>query len=127
MTQRDTQSGFSAVELLISLFIAVAFIAAGYQLYAVVIKDGADARYRAEASNIAYAKLRLYAAQATNPCTEVTPSPTPELPADTLPNGDITADITCPYGIGNPTSKVVVAVQYGSPQHKVVHALYVTN
>ena len=126
MTTHQKQAGFSAVELLISLFIAVAFMGAGYQLYAIAVKDGGDARLRAKANDIAYEKLRAYAPQATKPCTTVTPSPTPTLPnATDLPAASITVSITCPY-TSSQTSKVSVTVRYDTPQKEVTHALFVT-
>jgi Tfp pilus assembly protein PilE len=128
MMRSSTQHGFSAVELLISMFIAVAFIGAGYQLYSVIIKDGLDARLRSTASNIAYSNLRFYAPQATNPCTSVTPNPTPTAPtANQLPNGSITVTIDCPYGVGDQTSRILVSVKYGTPQQEVIHEIYASN
>ncbi len=127
--QTNLQAGFSAIELLITLFITAAFLGTGYQLYSVIIKDGGDTRMRASASNIAYNALQKYSTQATNPCAAVTPSPTPTLPAGHgLSSAAISVVISCPFGIGNSaTSKVSVSVTYGTPQQKVVHALYVTN
>ena len=52
MNHQSNQSGFTAVELLITLFIAVAFIATGYQLYTAILKDSAETRNQANASNI---------------------------------------------------------------------------
>lgn len=126
MIKKQSQSGFSAVELLISLFIAVAFVGAGYQLYAVIIKDGGEARLRAVANDIAYEKLRTYSTQVTNPCSVVTPTPTPALPNPSgLSNASLTVTISCPYGITDPTSKISVTVLYGTPQQEVTHALFV--
>lgn len=122
------QSGFSAVELLITLFIAVAFIATGYQLYSIIINDGGDVRARARASNIAYDNLRRYTPQATDPCSVFTPTPAPSIPANSgLSNASITVTVTCPYGstTGMNLTKVQVRVQYGSPQKEVVHAIFV--
>lgn len=123
------QAGFSAVELLITLFVAAAFIITGYQLYSIVIKDGSDARRQAKASNVAYQALRTYAAQATNPCTVVTPSPAPTIPSGSgLPNPAITVTFSCPYGASNTAiSKVAVKVTYDSPQKEVDHAIFVSN
>jgi len=122
-----TQSGFSAIELLITLFIAAAFLATGYQLYSVVIKSGVTARSRSLASNLAYSNLRQYAAEATNPCTVVTPTPTPTIPTSYgLTNAAITVTFSCPYGATSPTSKLQVTVTYGTGG-EVDHALLVTN
>lgn len=124
---RVKQAGFSAVELLITLFVAATFIAAGYQLYTVIIQNGGEARARARASNIAYDNLRRYTKQAVNPCAVVTPTPTPTIPADSsLSNATITVTIDCPYGVGTTVTKVSVSVKYNSPQQEVVHAVFVS-
>lgn len=128
MKKIDTQAGFSAVELLISMFVAVAFIGAGYQLYAVIVKDGSDARDQARASAIAYENLRTYSSQATALCTVISPS-SPVIPS-TGPTGLQSASmeirLTCPYGTSDPTTKVSVRVLYGNPQKEVTHATFVT-
>jgi hypothetical protein len=130
MTKQQTQSGFSAIELLISLFIAVAFVGAGYQLYSVIIKDGGDARLRARANNIAYDNLRAYTPQATNPCTTPAPSPAPTQPPATgdygLPSASISVTFSCPYGGADSTTKLSVQVLYGTPQQEVTHAIFIT-
>jgi prepilin-type N-terminal cleavage/methylation domain-containing protein len=125
---RLSQSGFSAVELLITLFIAAAFVATGYQLYSVIIQNSESAREKAKASNIAYDNLRRYAPQATNPCSTATPSPTPTIPSGSnLPNASISVVISCPYGTSLGLSKVTATVTYGNPQESVIHALFVND
>lgn len=127
-TYHSLQSGFSAVELLITLFIAVAFIATGYQLYTIIIKTSGDDRARAKASNIAYDNLRRYSPQATNPCSSLTPSPTPTIPGNSgLAAASITITFSCPYGTSLGLTKVEASVKYGSPEQEVVHALYVSS
>jgi Tfp pilus assembly protein PilE len=128
MTRPNSQSGFSAVELLITLFIAVAFIATGYQLYTIVIKDGGESRARAKASNIAYDNLRKYSSLVTNPCTATSsPSPTPTIPAGSgLTATTLTVTFSCPYGTSSAVTEVKVQLLYGSPQQEVAHAMYVT-
>lgn len=122
------QQGFSAVELLITLFVGAAFIATGYQVYSLIIQNSSDARARAKASSIAYDVLRTYSPQATNPCSVVTPTPTPTIPAGSeLSHPTIAVSITCPYGTLSATSKVQVTVTFGdAPQQEIVHATYVT-
>lgn len=128
ISRTSQQSGFSAVELLITLFVGAAFIATGYQLYSVIIQSSGDARFRAKASNIAYENLRRYSPQATNPCSAVTPTPTPTVDAASgLSNPVMTVTISCPYGTSSGTSKVQVSLTYGSPQQEVAHAIYITN
>jgi Tfp pilus assembly protein PilE len=123
----QSEAGFSTVELLITLFVAAAFITTGYQLYSVIISNGGQARLRATADNDAYVALRRYSPQATTPCTAVTPTPTPTVAAsDNLPNATISVTFSCPYGTTSSTTKVEVALLYGTPQEEVAHALYVT-
>lgn len=125
---RKREQGFSAIELLITLFVGVAFVATGYQIYTIVIKNNGDARARAKASNIAYDMLRKYGAQATNPCTTVTPSPAPTIPSDSgLSSAAATVTISCPFGGLSGTSKVTARITYGNPQQEVNHATYITN
>jgi prepilin-type N-terminal cleavage/methylation domain-containing protein len=125
------QAGFSAVELLITLFIAAVFVSTGYQLYSVVIKNGSETNQRAIASGIAYENLRRYAPKSTNPCTPLAPSPTPTIPTGTnLPNAAIAVTYSCPYGSGGTgglVTRVAVSVTYGNPQQEVVHAIFVSN
>ena len=45
-------NGFTAVELLITLFVASIFLFTGYQLYAQVIRDGQEAANLSEMSNV---------------------------------------------------------------------------
>lgn len=123
---RANQSGLSAIELLITLFVAAAFIATGYQLYAAIIQSSGEARFRARASNLAYDYLRQYSAQVTNPCTTVTPSPTPTIPSNSgLSRAAVSVVISCPFGTSAQTSKVSVVITYGDPQQEVDHATYV--
>ena len=127
----SSQSGFSAIELLISLFIAVAFIGAGYQLYAIIVKDGGDARLRARAENLAYEALRTYSPQAATPCNDtIQPNPSPTLPAATaangLPNATISVIFSCPYGTADRTSEILVRIRYGTPQKEITHASFIT-
>jgi prepilin-type N-terminal cleavage/methylation domain-containing protein len=120
------QSGFSAVELLITLFVAAAFLATGYQLYYSAINASGESRMRAIASNIAYDKLRFYAAKVTDPCAAITASPTPTIPAGSgLGSAAISVVTACPFGSTH-TSRVTVTVTYGSPQQEVSHVIYAT-
>jgi Tfp pilus assembly protein PilV len=126
---KQTSSGFSAVELLVTIFVAVAFVATGYQLYSVIIRNSADARMRSRASNVAYEILRLQTLNvAPDTCAASTPSAT--LPADHgIQNASVTVAITCPFGTSSKTSEVEVSLRYGTktPQEEVVHAVYAKN
>jgi Tfp pilus assembly protein PilV len=125
----NLSNGFSAIELLITLFIASAFLISGYQLYAVVIKDSGNARMLARAANISEDYLNQYKSRATNPCIVVQPLPTNyDITVDGLPNATVTVTITCPYAATATVSKISVTIKYGndSPQKEVVNATLVS-
>ena len=67
------QGGFSAVELLITLFVAAGFLVAAYQLYNVILSDGGATHQRASIANVAYDYLRQYEANAPHICAANTP------------------------------------------------------
>lgn len=132
MIHTPSQQGFSAVELLITLFVAVAFIATGYQLYSTIVKDGGEARFRARASNLAYDNLRR--ASDTNPtCSATDIVSYPTVPSGSgLDSPEIIQTISDPQGCNGSTwkdrvMKVEITVKYGPTSNKqeVTHAVYV--
>jgi len=125
-TQRNDE-GFSTVELLISLFVAAAFIATAFQLFSIVVGDSNAARLRSRASNIAYENLRLYSATAKTGgvCAPAPANITPAAPSD-LPLATITISFSCPYGNSSKTSRIKVTVNYNTTEDVVEEALDVT-
>lgn len=119
-------SGFTIVELMVSLFVAVIFLTAGHQMYNVIVQDSGEARQRAKANNIAYNTLRQYADSAPGACTpgtavnniQITPDP------DGLTNVRHTVTYDCPQSTLPRLTRVVVRVTYGADQQEVVHAMY---
>jgi prepilin-type N-terminal cleavage/methylation domain-containing protein len=130
MAGHGLQQGFSAVELLITLFVAAAFLVTGYQLYYSVIERSGQARLRSIATNVAYDNLRFYAAKVTAPCTSTSnPTPTPTIPANSgLGDASITVSLTCPFGTSNNITTVTVQVGYGPASDKefTEHKIYAT-
>jgi Tfp pilus assembly protein PilE len=125
MIGRQEQSGFTAVELLITLFVAAAFLIAGYQLFNVVIKDGGQARAESTAGNVAYDYLRRYAPEATNPCTAGTVLNNADVTVDGLSNAKITVAISCPPGYGTTgLSKVEATITYNTPQQTAKYSTF---
>jgi prepilin-type N-terminal cleavage/methylation domain-containing protein len=120
------EQGFSAIELMIALFIAATFIFTGYQLFSVVIQDGNVARLRSRAGNVAYENLQKYSPSTTAPCTALS-SVNPAAPTD-LPAATVTVSFSCPYGTASNTSRVQAVVSYGfeTPQQTVTEVLYVS-
>lgn len=131
MKSNQSQSGFSAVELLITLFVAAAFFIAGYQLYSLIIKDGGQTRAESRASNVAYDYLRRYSASASSPCAASTPVNNQSISVSGLSAVTITVAISCPYSSTSGTndatsvSKVEVTINFNSPQKTVRYATYV--
>jgi prepilin-type N-terminal cleavage/methylation domain-containing protein len=74
----SNQTGFTAVELMITLFIASIFLLAGYQLYAQVTSDGAEAEASVRVSNVIQERLRKdmadFKAAAPSGCNLSTPT-----------------------------------------------------
>jgi len=99
-------NGFSAVELLITLFIAAAFLISGFQLYAVVIKDGGEVRMSARAANAATDYLQRYKSNVAvkNPCESSTPLSDSAISVTGLSNTTVSVAITCPYAAASPTA-----------------------
>ncbi len=122
---RQSESGLTAIELLVTLFVAAAFLIAGYQLFSVIIKDGGDTRAESRASNIAYDYLRQYVDSASNPCVASQPLPETAINISGLADPKITINITCPQLDAPAISKVTASLAYGSPSKTVEYATYV--
>lgn len=128
MITSDTESGFTVVELLISIVVGLLFIISANQLYGAVLEDTGNARERAIASNLSYLNLKSYATFASSPCVAYTPSPQPTVPANSgLSSATAEVTITCPYSqpSAQNISKVNSIIRYGNPQKEVTHATYV--
>jgi len=61
MKQKNHEHGFSTVELLVTLFVVVAFLVIFYQMFVFINKLSTDGYQKAIASNMAYENLRMYA------------------------------------------------------------------
>lgn len=125
LTARAAQAGFTAVELLVTLFVAAAFLIAGYQLFNVVMQDGGETRAQAAAANVAYSYLRQYSDSATNPCAPTTPVVNEEVTVDTLKDVTVSVAIECTQNDTPSLSKVTVIINYNTPQKTLTYSTYV--
>lgn len=128
------KKGFTAVELLITLFIAAVFLFAGYQLYTQVIRDSKDADKIAKLSNVTYQKMRESASQITTAypsgCAAASQSTTTN--TETVSGvGSVTFTkiISCPAGTTPPLSdlflvKIQAAYSDSGNAKTVEHATY---
>ncbi len=136
MKKTNKQPGFTTVELLVTLFVAAAFLMSGYQLYAMIIKNNGEASARAKAVSLAYKYLQRYKADDISVpkiCAEATlTSPfLTDIDKAGLSNPSISIFINCPYSTASDStrsiSKLTVTVSYnyaGTPQ-QVTNATYV--
>jgi prepilin-type N-terminal cleavage/methylation domain-containing protein len=111
-----TNAGFTAVELLITLFVAALFLAAGYTLYDTILGRSSEARRMAQADNIAYDYLRKYEATVGTTCASSTPLNKVAITGDAaqgLANPFVTVQITCPNVDIPRVSKITVRIDYG--------------
>jgi prepilin-type N-terminal cleavage/methylation domain-containing protein len=111
MMKSHAQAGFSAVELLVTLFVAVIFLAAGNMFYSTIVQD--SGRYAAQTPATC---------AASTPVNNVAPNPVP----DGLANVTVKVTYSCPDSTLPNMTKVQAEVTYGSDAQKVVHALYAT-
>ena len=126
MTHLNHQQGFSTVELLISLFIAAAFISTGFQLFSAVTKDSNEARLRSKAASLANDYLQKNTSLAPVPCEVRSQTTNASIPTADLPQATYDVNFLCPYGTTAKTTRTVVTVKYGNPQETVQAVLDVT-
>lgn len=111
-------SGFSTVELLVSLVVAALFLFAGVSFYNTIVRYSTESRNRASADRIAYDYLRRYESNRPATCAPSTPInnvavPTSNSNTKGLTSPTITVIITCPLAADVPAiSKIVARVRY---------------
>ncbi len=125
---RHSQAGFTAVELLVTLFVASAFLVSGFQLFNVVIQSGGETRAASRADNEAYNYLRKYSTSAVAPCVASAP-----LAANTpititgLASPTAGVAISCPVASAPSLSKVESTIIFGpaSDRTTIKRSVYV--
>ncbi len=124
-----TRGGFTTVELLVTLFIAVMMVVSGYQLYTAVNQRSGRVRTAAEASNLAYSRIREnsdYIA-VTNDCVaQAETGASSSVVTDTTLPGTVTVVIRrCKPFADSDITRVTALVRYDTPVKEVAHAVYV--
>ncbi|EDK72327.1 hypothetical protein TM7_0550 [candidate division TM7 genomosp. GTL1] len=137
-------SGFTTIELLVTLFVATAFIAAFAQIFSVIDRGTTEAKWQSAASNLAYSNLRKYSSAsdvtgfACNSTTNLTTNASAAGQviqtnnytgsAVQLPGSTVTVEVRAfaPAGCGTTPIKLVATTTFGgAPIRKVIHATYV--
>lgn len=117
---KQHESGFSIVELVVTLGVAFVFLMAGYLLHQSLITRGASSQWRLKASNIAASHITDQRHKAESPCKAKT-LPAPSIESGTLPGSPTAnAKITCPYGTSSSISRITVTVTYEEAQTQEV-------
>lgn len=134
MKTTPSQQGFSAVELLITLFIAAIFVISGYQLYTIAFKNSTEANQQAQAANLGYEYLRKNTTGSDTTCSaaaeaDITPQSPPAPAAFSYPGlsqPKIYKKVDCPFGTTLNIAKITIRVTYatGSGTKEVSHATY---
>lgn len=124
-----TSEGFSAVELLVTLFIGALFLLGGYQIWAFAQRSGAEADDFSRASSAAYEYLQKSSSDMT--CTGTAASPTliqnnVAITVSGLNSPRLTVSQVCPIVTGTTTAKVTSTVSYtvAGTTRSVSHATY---
>ena len=124
MNSRHIEAGFSAIELLITLFIAAIFLLAGYQLYTQIMISASAADKQAKMSNLTYEKLRKATATALGTCSPSTSTESATVTGvkDVL----YTKVVTCPNTSIDDLSFVKITTTYydGYDNRTLEHGLY---
>lgn len=121
------QAGFTAVEVLVTLAIAVLLVGGAYQAYSLVLGSSRDANARSTASNLAYQIMRKQIpALKAGSCTNRTINNNSEIPSGTLLTKpwSMQTQRTCPYGSSANVPKLITTtLTYGDEEVK--HAVLV--
>ncbi len=132
------QSGFTVIELLVTIVVAALFVGIFYNMFVILIGVNASARNISQASDLAYSNMRKYPTTATITATGIScaspggsgnllnttgiDSTYPEL-------GTITETLTASYPYGCTAMydviKLVSVITYGTSSTKVSYATYV--
>lgn len=122
-SQQNNQSGFSAVELLITLFIGAIFLLAANQLYTVVVKSGGESYTYSIASQDAQTWARRTINDSKNSTSDDNCASLPSPSTTTSSDVTRTVTISCPNSTNFPNlRKVTVLSTYRSKG--VTHGVY---
>lgn len=125
-TKPKNTAGFTTVELLVALFIGAMFVAAGYQLFMVILKDNTESRDRTLASNLASGILTEKLNE-TPACSTTTIHEDIDAPENTrLIYPIIKSQTSWPYGCEADVimKRVEISLEYGESnnRYRVNHA-----
>jgi len=113
ISKAPAQTGFTAVELLITLFVAALFLFAGYQLYNVILSSGTTARNQTLAGSVANNYIQQYADSIEAPCNAYSPILDEPITVEGLSETTASVTFSCPVSDANNLSQISVTITYG--------------
>ncbi len=123
----NSENGFTAIELLVTLVVASMFLFSGYQLYTQVNRDGADANQAAIVSGLTRERLRQVTTTITPTCTATPETPIVENVTVTgVGNVRYTINVSCPFTDTPSLRYIKVDALYDSTK-TLQHATYANN
>lgn len=128
----NKQSGFTIIELLVTIIVASLFIGIFYQLYVGLVQLNSSARRDASASNLAFSNLRRYP-DATSTGIGSCPGASSETPLDspTAANanhpelGPVSETVTASCSGAGDTVLILSVVIYSNGASKATYSTYV--
>lgn len=124
MIYRLSQTGFSAVELMITLFIAFVFVMMGYQLYTVTLMDGKKSDNQAQADLYASGVMKTYVNDSVNQDYKCSSTPY-NFSGNSGSSRSYSGIVDCPNPTDLPALRSIV-VNGQVTGEKAVHATYFT-
>lgn len=126
----NTQTGFTIVELIVTIIVAALFLAMFYQLYTILAQINSNARRDAQASDLAFSNLRRYTTASSTGlscpgASPLTPLSTTGVDSNYSSLGSVTETTTVSCANTTDTVLVVSEVIYNSGQSKASYATYV--
>ena len=120
-TKRN-DSGFTAVELLVTMIIGAMFLFAGYQLYSQVTRDGNSANKTAVLSAKVTEKMRTHASNQNLTCSSTIAPQTVSEPG--IGSVTYTTTISCPNSTNLPNLRLIKVKATYDGNKEVNHATY---
>jgi len=115
--------GFTAVELLITLFVASIFLSAGYTLFSFIIRDSGNIRAEVRASRLASDYIDQFS-RAEGDCTPSNPLTDEPVVVDGLTDVRVSVVISCPNPAAPNIGLVKVTITYNAPEKIVAVSGY---
>jgi len=106
------KTGFTTVELLITLFVASAFLISGYLLSSIVVSESGDMRANLRATAVARKYANQYQPAVGTTCVASTPLDNQSVTASGIADVKVTVTVSCPNSAVPNISRVSSLVRY---------------